>query len=442
MSGALRSLALLALAASAARAQATVVGSVYDSLKARAPLAGATVVIPELSRYATADAFGRFRFDTVPAGQYSLTFLHPLLDSLDISAEILPLKVPARGIVNTRLATPSPAALVWLICRAAADSSPALMIGHVRDAADSSTIADATISVSWSELVMGMNSLEQRTTRAEAHSRPSGSYVLCGVPNDLRLTVTASAGTHSMGPVTVTPVGDVFFRRDFLISRRDASRVTLSGTVRDPRGEPAAGVSVRILSANLEARSDDAGHFSIPGVPAGTHSMETRVVGWWPAITQVNVTDGESFRMDLPLGRRDPALTAVPAIRATATGTTGFDERRASGLGHFVTRGDIVSKVKIKTLANVLGLVPSLFVAGSRRLPVMKMAGRGGGDCTPNFYLNGFAWRALIPGHGQREVEEVLDVNDIVGIEVYAPSAVPPIFDRANRCGSIVIWTS
>jgi len=94
----IRALTLLLLTAPAATAQATVVGVVYDSLFAKAPMKGATVVIPELSRYAPSDDRGRFRFDTVPAGHYTMTFLHSSLDSMDVAAEILPLAVPAGGV--------------------------------------------------------------------------------------------------------------------------------------------------------------------------------------------------------------------------------------------------------------------------------------------------------------------------------------------------------
>ncbi len=98
--GALAAVAVLTAASRAAAAQATVTGTVFDSLRTRAPLAGANVVIVELSRYAAADARGRFRFDAVPAGRYGVTFLHPSLDSLDMAAEVVPLVVPERGTVS------------------------------------------------------------------------------------------------------------------------------------------------------------------------------------------------------------------------------------------------------------------------------------------------------------------------------------------------------
>ena len=74
----------LALGSANAGAQGSIAGTVFDSLRTRAPLAGATVVLVERSRYATADARGRFRFDSVPDGHYTIGFMHPVLDSLDL----------------------------------------------------------------------------------------------------------------------------------------------------------------------------------------------------------------------------------------------------------------------------------------------------------------------------------------------------------------------
>jgi hypothetical protein len=59
----------LALTPGIAAAQGSIAGTVYDSLSTHAPLANATVVLVERSRYATTDARGRFRIDSVPDGR-------------------------------------------------------------------------------------------------------------------------------------------------------------------------------------------------------------------------------------------------------------------------------------------------------------------------------------------------------------------------------------
>src|SRR3989338_4226029 len=93
------SLLFVATVASLAAAQASspagampggsISGVVRDSI-ARGPLAGAWVQFVEASRQATVartvitDSLGRFAFDGVPNGRYTIGFFHSLLDSLGV----------------------------------------------------------------------------------------------------------------------------------------------------------------------------------------------------------------------------------------------------------------------------------------------------------------------------------------------------------------------
>ncbi len=89
--------ALLSAAATAApaRAQGSITGTVFDSLRTRAPLAIATVVLVLHSRYVTTDARGRFRIDSVADGRYTIGVVHPVLDSLDLQLPVVPVAVSA-----------------------------------------------------------------------------------------------------------------------------------------------------------------------------------------------------------------------------------------------------------------------------------------------------------------------------------------------------------
>src|ERR1035437_4852695 len=80
----IRALGLLVLSSANASAQGGISGTVFDSLITHAPLANATVVLVERSKYVATDAHGRFRIDSVPDGRYTLSFIHPVLDSLGL----------------------------------------------------------------------------------------------------------------------------------------------------------------------------------------------------------------------------------------------------------------------------------------------------------------------------------------------------------------------
>src|SRR6266481_9649988 len=103
----LSTLGVLALSATIARAQGSVSGTVYDSLRTRTPLANATVVLVERSKYVTTDARGHFRIDSVPDGHYTLGFMHPILDSLDLEAAVVPVDIVVGRTSTVTLSTPS-----------------------------------------------------------------------------------------------------------------------------------------------------------------------------------------------------------------------------------------------------------------------------------------------------------------------------------------------
>jgi hypothetical protein len=433
-------LAAMIILARSAGAQATIVGTVFDSLRTLAPLKRATVVIPELSRYVSTDEAGRFQIDSVPAGRYSITFLHPVLDSLDVSAEAFPITVPEKGTITARLATPSPAALVWLICRTAAETFPAMLLGHVRSADDSAGLAGVTVTVSWSELVMGASTIEQRTVHAEALTRSSGSYVLCGVPRSMRMEVVAKTDDRTSGALSFTLNGEFVGHRDLWIGRAPGT-TTVSGTVRDSRGNPAPNATVKVAGSSLRAVTGETGRFVIRDVPSGTHVFEAKLLGTWPTTELVNVPQAGAYEVALRLG---PGASSLPPARPTGGANlddvTGFEDRRFAGIGQFIVP-DASEKKPPKNLTQLLLRASWLFRSSNGWREFIKMHGPGRSDCIPNYFVNGYPWRAGFQGLALTEMSQALDPGDIRGIEVYSAAAVPPMFDRRNGCGSIVVWT-
>lgn len=109
-------LSLVAAAATPASGQSRIVGAVFDSLGTPGPLKYATVVLVERLQYATTDDRGRFTFDDVPVGRYSLGLLHAVLDSLDLLLPVQVIDVPSNGPLRVVLATPSAATVYRLVC--------------------------------------------------------------------------------------------------------------------------------------------------------------------------------------------------------------------------------------------------------------------------------------------------------------------------------------
>jgi hypothetical protein len=425
---------------------------------------GATVVIPELSRYVASDDRGRFRFDSVPAGRYTMTFLHPSLDSLDIAAEVLPVAIPQSGVVSTRLATPSPGGLVWLVCRAVAETFPAMMLGRVRDVDDSLAVSGATVTVTWSELVLENEALRRRTTQAVAHARPDGSFVMCGLPAGLRIDVRVDAAAFTTGALSLAPGAAVVRRHDFALGRRDPRSATVAGVVRDARARPAARATVTVRGTTpVSAWTDDAGRFVFENVPTGTQSIEVRQLGTWPTVAEVDVPSAGLSELALLVGQRDPSRGPVsPATSGAGGDLTGFQDRRDAGIGKFLT-ADEIATAKVQSLPEALLRLSPLVVGGTVRkpsralelvlraehkpvdevvyVPIVKMKVPGEGQCLPSFFVNGVAWVSSLPGLEQMELESVVELAIVKGVEVYAPPSIPPMFDRHTLCGSVIIWT-
>src|SRR2546426_12066589 len=130
----MRVLLLLLLVPRVPAGQRPVEGTVYDSLL-HAPLRGADVWVRGREQHVQTDSDGRFHFDTIAPGRYTLLVSHPGLDSAGVFTLAVPVNITGSS-TPLSVATPSLATL-WrrrcgqgLLTRA--DSG--LVFGVVQDA--------------------------------------------------------------------------------------------------------------------------------------------------------------------------------------------------------------------------------------------------------------------------------------------------------------------
>jgi TonB-dependent starch-binding outer membrane protein SusC len=97
--------------------------------------------------------------------------------------------------------------------------------------------------------------------------------------------------------------------------------VTTGSTPR-PLGE----VQVSLTGTTLGARTDDAGRYRIPGVPAGTHRVRAQRIGYSSANNSVTVVAGQTVRSDFAL--REAALSLEAVV---VTGTAAETRQREVG---------------------------------------------------------------------------------------------------------------
>lgn len=472
--------------AATARAQGSVSGTVYDSLTTRAVLANATVVLVERNKYTTSDARGHFRIDSVPNGHYTLGFMHPILDSLDLTAPLVKVDVTGGQEAAVTLTTPSPAVAYAAICPGPRDSDTGVIIGHVRDVDDATSLANATISTEWTEFTVANGHSRGHRVSATAHTKADGTFLLCGAPTDVPLDVHTDAGGFIAGPTPLLPDERLLRRVDFAVSRKDSAArevllpdslkpissspgtASLRGKVVGADGRPIREATVGIFGTPRAARTDANGAFRIPNIPAGTHTIEIKAIGLLPVTFSIDFATNAAKDTVLAISKQAQDLAAI-AVKGKGSSTAsvdngGFDQRRANALGKFVTPEDLARRPSTN-LADVLASFAGMKIeygTGGYPLPMLKgvssakaSATQIGSYCVPNFFLNGthvYVDGALKPrggtdvqpSHPFSDLSDSARPETIRGVEVYAnPGTVPAQFDlmSSTGCGSIVIWT-
>ena len=89
-------------------------------------------------------------------------------------------------------------------------------------------------------------------------------------------------------------------------------------------GDGVSGAQVAIPAAGVSISTAQDGSYSVDGIPAGTHSVEFRRLGFATAVRQVTIRDGETTTLNVTLGVQAVALEGLIAV-----GTRG-DPRTAT----------------------------------------------------------------------------------------------------------------
>jgi hypothetical protein len=444
-------LALLAMP-TLASAQGRVAGSVHDSLFAKAPLAGARVILQGVTQDAISDRRGRFELRGVPAGTHTVTFFHPSLDSLGLSAPTYTVIVPEGGSADVRLAVPSFASVSNFLCGAPLDTTMSILLGRAHAAEDGRPIEGAEARAEWFELSLAPGEGLRRADRvARAVSNANGEFTLCGVPNDIELTVVVEQGTQQTGPIDLAPGARPIALLDASLSLTDpAARATrdeegpapeglgrLTVTVLDEGGRPVRNAVVGVRGSPANGTTSADGRVLLRGVPSGTQSVVVRAIGRAPVTRQVAVVPGR----DTPVAvRLSQAAALLPEIKVSGLRVdpirAAFERRKRGGNGTFLEPEELAKRGGGSA---ALATVPGIWMQQDPRLggPAMPRIRAGDGStCTPDFIVDGMV----------RVRMEAWELNSILRaahrVEVYTRRMlVPSEFAALSGCGAIVIWT-
>ena len=191
--------------------------------------------------------------------------------------------------------------------------------------------------------------------------------------------------------------------------------------------------------------SSPTGQFIVPGLTPGEHAIVLRRIGFTPLAATIPARESDTLTFAFRLVATETTLPTVGITaedRLRALKLSGFDERRAAGLGKFLTADDFRARPNA-TLRDILDSdVPGIYIeprsglAASRRGgPVTFASGRGAGPCYLSVRLDG----ARIDSTGLDKFQ----VSDIAGIEVYRGASEIPLqySGTGSNCGVLLIWT-
>ncbi|MDB4916458.1 MAG: hypothetical protein JWM95_4102 [Gemmatimonadetes bacterium] len=427
----------------------TVSGVVYDSV-ARAPIASAMVQLAgadgaRFSGAAVADSLGRYAIADVPKGKYMLGFFHPMQDSLGLEPTLREVSVDGRQPVSANLAIPSPATLRVAVCGAGgAAEGNGVVMGAVFDARDNAPAAGVTVTGQWLEMSFTKEGVVPRRPSLVAVTKEKGWFALCNVPSGGMMTLVARRGADSTDRLDVQVPASGFLRRELFIG---TVRERMSGVVvATVGGQPLSGAQVSI-GGGPQILANERGEWTFTDAPSGTRMLEVRAVGYYPERRHVNVVAGAP-PLKVALNTLKAVLDTIK-VTANRADLIGFDERRRSGVGKYLTAADIARRLPTVT-SDLFTSIAGVTIGGSRGGTQRKIGMRGVFDtqCSPAIYLDShYLGGVNIPGlppspFTADDLDMFVTPDRVAGVEVYVQGTVPPQFQQAmSDCGSIVIWT-
>jgi hypothetical protein len=428
--------------------KAGIAGVVLDSLNGRF-LAGADVIIEGAKKTLVTDSLGKFQVDSLAPGTYQVGVFHPLLDTLGISLATKPFHIGPDSSSFIVLAVPSAATIIRGTCAVRPrPQGTSAVIGHVNDPETLQPIAGAEVSIAWTQIDASKELGIRQTPRVIRDTTDAaGAYRLCGLPNSLQATLQARRGNSVTAEIPIT-LGDndtELFARTLLLSRLDSTtkvgNASVSGKVVLEGTPTAAGTRVEVVGTDQVALTNEKGEFTLTKLPAGSHVLLARHLGFGAQTVAVDLSPHEPQRVSVKLPKyvavMDPVL--VTARRAASLDRIGFTQRQKTGMGYYLGP-DQLKNMNPLYVTDVLRRVPGLRVTSTGEGEVVESSRGGsltGGDCV-QYYLDDMPWQSMEPG----DINNFVNGSEIAAVEVYQPTTTPVQYQRGgNGCTTIVLWT-
>lgn len=253
------------------------------------------------------------------------------------------------------------------------------------------------------------------------------------------------------------------------------SSVVTGVLVRDSGRVPLAGVNVAIPALDKQTSTNERGEYRLEGVRGGRYLITARRLGFKPAQDTVEVPIDAPVSWDVQMIAPPQMLDSVriqsEQRKYVSPGLRGFEERRASGFGRFISE-DQIRKQENEPLTDVLRSLPGAmlvrapggmyYFASTRKScdgPVFlsrRACTLGTPDCYATIYLDGVLFyspppvdfdftkgRAAPADRPPPDIKTIVSVKELAGVEYYASDAILPrnFTSGSNGCGTLLLWT-
>jgi|RhiMetdeSRZDD1v2_1073273.scaffolds.fasta_scaffold95172_2 carboxypeptidase family protein/TonB-dependent receptor-like protein len=443
---------------------AGVAGSVVDSIHGGVPLQGAIIKVGD--RQAKTDANGRFQVDSIPPGSYSLTLLHPLLDTLGISITTRAVPFQGGNTLAVEMAIPSAQTVLERSCAPAWRArGPSALVGKVLDADTDTPLVGAKVSLAWVELSLTTLRKEPRVRTQPVG--PDGTYRICGLPGGIDGNVQAEFNGRKTAEVHVVmdeanPLAFQSLRIGTAVveeapadttKRAPGAKVAAGDTVRRLRGParltgrvvnaagaPVANARIDITGTGAAALSRQDGTFGFTDLPSGTQALVARQLGFEPVEMAVELSGREPRQVTVTMAKPARVLETV-AVTAEKSkeglDQVGFNQRKKNGFGYFMGPEQIQDRQATR-MTDLFRSVPSLRVVPSGMDYVVESARDATGGCV-TYVVDGSPYKSLYAG----DVDRLMPPGDVAAIEVYSGSSTPAEFQTpgSTGCTTVVMWS-
>jgi RNA polymerase sigma factor (sigma-70 family) len=409
----------------------TIRGLAFDSTR-MAPLAGATVSLAGGAGQLQTDSTGTFRFEAVPAGEYSLVVSHPRIDSLGLTPILRVVAVRPGEDVLALFATPSLNSLRGLYCEGEPVPSAGrdgIVVGAVQDELTGVTQPLATIVAEWVEPDGERRSVEASTDQG-------GVFKLCAVPRNVPVLLQAEFFGEVQGEVVVEMGGGGFLLQDLGVRLSRPGRIL--GEVRDGEtGDPIPSALISLAGTDFQTLTSRQGRFLFPEIPPGRYEVRLEHLAYG---TQSRVVDVGSATVEVN-ARFSREAIELEGITVTARSArlerVGYFQRRDMKRGSAVfLSGEEVRARDSRRLSIAFFNIPGVWV---RPLGPYgpQLATRSG--CPIPLFLNGM--------HLPQGVSfESIRPEEVEAVEIYRSAGELPVRYRnmpfLEGCGALFIWTT